>query len=46
MFITRDFCRVRHFALADGMCKAPPQFEHRIADVGRIGEHRGRLGVV
>ena len=24
MFITRDFCRVRHFALADGMCKARP----------------------
>lgn len=26
--------------------KAPPRFEHRIADVGRIGENRGRLGAV
>lgn len=25
---------------------APPRFEHRIADVGRIGENRGRLGAV
>ena len=46
MFITRDLRRARHFALADGMCKAPPRFEHRIADVGRIGENRGRLGAV
>lgn len=26
--------------------KAPPRFERRIADVGRIGENRGRLGAV
>ena len=35
-----------HSALPLASAKAPPRFEHRIADVGRIDESRGRLGAV